>query len=181
MTVLQEAGARFPNQAALDVFEEAGADVDHDAQIVKIPPDLVIESVARAPRTYTMASRGDERLDLYLDGTKTYCGTDGTGTTTVDLGASEPRPSTKEDVAMMARISDYLSLGRPRKTLSGNREIENPHGRAEFSSALLPGVKPPTLYSYVLAILLFDEFVSSKAPFGILPIVRRLILRTVAH
>ncbi|MCP4687764.1 MAG: hypothetical protein GY859_06920 [Desulfobacterales bacterium] len=109
LTVLQEAGARFPSRRALAVFEEAGADVDHESQIVKIPPDLLMESVGRAPRTYTMASRGDESLDLRLDGSNTYCGTDGTGTTTVDLTTGEPRPSTKADVAMMARISDYLS------------------------------------------------------------------------
>ena len=109
LTVLEQAGVRFPNERALRVFEAAGANVDHKTQIVKIPPDLLIRSIAKAPRSYTMASRGDQSLDLILDGTKTYCGTDGTGTTTVDLFTRETRASCKADVAMMAKICDYLS------------------------------------------------------------------------
>ncbi len=109
LTVLSEAGVKFPSAGALKVFQEAGADVNEETQIVKIPPDVLMKTLANAPRTYTMGSRGSKDLDIYLDGTATYCGTDGTGTTTVDLDTRIKRPSTKNDVAMMARVSDYLS------------------------------------------------------------------------
>ena len=58
--------------------------MDHKTQVVRIPPDLLMNAIAKAPRSYTMASRGKQCLDLYLDGNKTYGGTDGNGTTTVD-------------------------------------------------------------------------------------------------
>jgi trimethylamine--corrinoid protein Co-methyltransferase len=109
LTVLSETGVKFPSARALKVFQEAGADVNEKTQIVKIPPDLLMKSIAKAPRSYTMGSRGSKDLDIYLDGKSTYCGTDGTGTTTVDLDTRIKRPSTKEDVGMMARVSDYLS------------------------------------------------------------------------
>jgi len=108
LTVLKEAGVRFPSEKALKIFADAGAEVDFKSQIVKIPPDLLMDAIAKAPRTYTMASRRDPDLDLHLDGTKTYLGTDDTGTATIDLETRKRRASTKKDVAMMALISDYL-------------------------------------------------------------------------
>jgi len=108
LTVLKEAGVRFSSEKALKIFADTGAEVDFKSQIVKIPPDLLMDAIAKAPRTYTMASRGDPDLDLHLDGTKTYLGTDDTGTATIDLETRQRRASTKRDVAMMALISDYL-------------------------------------------------------------------------
>ena len=75
LTVLEEAGVKFPCEKALKILADAGANVDFKSQIVKFPPDLVKNALARAPRAYTMASRGNRELDLYLDGKKTYLGT----------------------------------------------------------------------------------------------------------
>jgi trimethylamine--corrinoid protein Co-methyltransferase len=109
LTVLQEAGVKFPSQKALDIFSDAGADVDHTRQIVKIPPDLLNAALAKAPRSYRMASRGDESLDLYLDGTKSYCAGGGTGNRMVDVDTGRRRSSTKKDINKTALICDYLS------------------------------------------------------------------------
>ncbi|GAG09622.1 unnamed protein product, partial [marine sediment metagenome] len=108
LTVLKEAGVRFPSEKVLKIFAEAGAKVDFKTKNVRIPSDLLMDALAKAPRSYTMASRGSPDLDLHLDGTKTYFGTDGTGTATVDLETCKRRASTKKDIAMMALISDYL-------------------------------------------------------------------------
>ena len=108
VTVLEETGVKFPSEKALDIFAEAGAHVDFETQIVKIPENILMSSIGKAPRAYTMASRTDPDLDLYLDGTKTYFGTDGTGTTTIDIETRTRRASTKRDVAMMALVSDFL-------------------------------------------------------------------------
>jgi trimethylamine--corrinoid protein Co-methyltransferase len=112
LTVLEETGVRFPLDKALAAFAEAGADVDVASQIVKIPPDLLMDALSRAPKSICLGSRGDASLDLVLDGSRTYCGTAGTGTITVDPGIGRERPSTKADTAMMARIADFLpSMG----------------------------------------------------------------------
>ncbi len=108
LTVLNETGVRFPCEKALKLFAEAGAEVDFKDQTVKIQPDLLMENLAHAPRQFTMGSRGDRDLDVVLDGNKTYCGTAGTGTRTIDPETGKRRPSTKNDIAMMALISDYL-------------------------------------------------------------------------
>jgi len=112
LTVLAETGVRFPLKKALDIFAAAGATVDVTHEIVKIPPEMLLASLDKVPKNITMGSRGAKDLDAVLDGTKTYCGTAGTGITTVDYKTGVQRPSTKEDTAMMARVADYLpSIG----------------------------------------------------------------------
>ncbi len=107
--VLHQTGVRFPCEKALSIFAQAGAGVDFKTEIVKIQPDLLMKTLAKAPAEFVMGSRGNQELDVNLDGSKVYGGTSGTGTSTVDLETRRRRPSVKEDVAMMALISDYLS------------------------------------------------------------------------
>ena len=109
LTVLEQTGVKFPSEKALHILAEASADVDFKTQIVKIRPDLLMKTLAKAPAEFLMGSRGSQALDVNLDGSGIYCGTSGTGTTTVDLETRDRRPSVKADVAMMALISDYLS------------------------------------------------------------------------
>jgi trimethylamine--corrinoid protein Co-methyltransferase len=106
--VLERIGVHFPSERALGVLAEHGAQVDMESQIVRLPPDLVLEELSRAPRSYTLSGRAD-KTDLLLDGTSSYFGTDGCGTVTVDFDTGEKRHSCKEDVAKMARVADYLS------------------------------------------------------------------------
>jgi trimethylamine--corrinoid protein Co-methyltransferase len=109
LTVLEQTGVRFPCEKALHILAEGGADVDFKTEIVKIQPDLLMKTLAKAPAEFVMGSRGSQELDVNLDGTQIYCGTAGTGTATVDLETRKRRPSVKEDIGMMALISDYLS------------------------------------------------------------------------
>jgi trimethylamine--corrinoid protein Co-methyltransferase len=106
--ILEKVGVRFPSTRALAIFAEHGAQVDHDSQIVKLPPDLVTKAMSHAPRAYTLSGRA-EGTDLVLDGTASYFSTDGCGTMTLDFETGERRASTKNDVGAMALVSDYLS------------------------------------------------------------------------
>jgi trimethylamine--corrinoid protein Co-methyltransferase len=108
LRILDQVGVRFPSEKALGVFAEHGAQVDMQGQIVRLSPDLVTEAMSHAPRSYLLSGRA-EGTDLVLDGTRTYFGTDGSGTLTVDFETGKQRPSCKEDVARMARVADYLS------------------------------------------------------------------------
>ncbi|MFN2188081.1 MAG: trimethylamine methyltransferase family protein [Candidatus Promineifilaceae bacterium] len=105
--ILQAVGIHFPSEKALKVFAEHGAQVDWESQIVRLSPDLVLGAMKYAPRTYALAGRNPAN-DLLLDGESSYFGTDGCGTETIDFETRERRSSCKADVAMMARVSDYL-------------------------------------------------------------------------
>jgi trimethylamine--corrinoid protein Co-methyltransferase len=106
--VLERIGVHFPSERALRVFAEHGAQVDSASQIVRLAPELVLEAMSHAPRTYTLSGRA-EGTDLTLDGKSSYFATDGCGTETIDMETGEHRRSSKADVAMMAHVADYLS------------------------------------------------------------------------
>jgi trimethylamine--corrinoid protein Co-methyltransferase len=108
LDVLEQVGVWFPSNRALTIFAEHGGQVDAERQIVKLPPDLVTETMGRAPRTYVLGGRVEE-ADLLIDGATCYMATDGCGVQTMDFETGERRPSQKEDVARMARVADYLS------------------------------------------------------------------------
>jgi trimethylamine--corrinoid protein Co-methyltransferase len=108
LEVLDSVGVHFPSTKALRVFSEHGATVDMDSQIVRLSPDLVRKALDDAPRYYTLSGRAPG-TDLLLDGRTSYFGTDGSGTKTVDLQSGLVRSSCKDDVALMARVCDYLS------------------------------------------------------------------------
>ena len=109
MSILRDIGIKFPYEPALDILEAAGAPVDRQTQMVKMPTDLVRSALAKAPAGYTMGSRDEAALDVVIDGRRTYCGTDGTGINIADLDTGQIKSSTKADLANMARVADYLS------------------------------------------------------------------------
>jgi trimethylamine--corrinoid protein Co-methyltransferase len=105
--ILKTIGVHFPSERALQVFSENGAQVDTENQIVRLPPEMVLEVMGNARRVFTISGRV-EGTNLILDGSASHFSTDGSGTETIDFKTGEYRPSTKADVAMMAHVADYL-------------------------------------------------------------------------
>ena len=73
--ILEEVGVVFPSEKALKIFADAGAKVDFDKKLVKIPSHLVTDYLKKAPRRYTLAGRRPE-LDAKIggeDGTYFFC------------------------------------------------------------------------------------------------------------
>jgi len=108
LQILENTGVQFPSDKALDIFAEHGAIVDRDTQIVKIPRDLVIKTMGKVPRYFTLGARNPE-FDLILQDGVSYFTNDGCGHNVADSITGEIRASTKKDVGMAARINDYLS------------------------------------------------------------------------
>lgn len=107
LEILSEIGVHCPSEEALDIYAAHGARVDFATQIVRIPPEVVLASLSHAPRFYTMGARSPAH-DLVLDGGRMYIATDGCGVETIDFATRQRRPSRKQDVADMARLSDAL-------------------------------------------------------------------------
>ena len=110
LTILEEVGINMPSEKALNIFADGGADVDFEKHIVRIPGQLVADSLKKAPRRYTLCGRRPE-LDARIgseEGTYFYCS--GEAPRVVDLETGERRLSTKNDVENMAKIADYLPI-----------------------------------------------------------------------
>jgi trimethylamine--corrinoid protein Co-methyltransferase len=108
LQILEDVGVRFPSEKALAIFDDHGAQVDHETQIVRLPRDLVFMAMSTVPRYFHVGAR-DPACDFDLQENVTYFTTDGCGVETIDLETQERRPSCKADVGRMAHIVDYLS------------------------------------------------------------------------
>jgi trimethylamine--corrinoid protein Co-methyltransferase len=108
LEILEQVGIQCPSEKALQIYAEHGGLVDFSRQVVKLPRQIVMEAMSHAPRYYNMGAR-DPSFDLKLDGKSFYCATDGCGVETIDFVTRRRRPSKKDDVASMARVTDYLS------------------------------------------------------------------------
>ena len=107
LDILENVGCKFQSERALDILAEHGARADRESQIVKFPPQLVLDAMAKAPRYFDLGAR-DPECDLRIADDTTYCTTDGCGTEVVWIG-EERRMSTKADLARISRMQDYLS------------------------------------------------------------------------
>ena len=107
LEVIETVGVRFPSEWALNILEEAGAMVDRESQIARLPGQIIEEALAKAPPSYVLCAR-DPALDLPLDGEHSYLSTDGCALEVIDLETGERRRSTRQDVAESALVADYL-------------------------------------------------------------------------
>jgi len=110
LNILEEVGVFFPSEKALKIFADAGARVDFDKKLVKIPGHMVTEYLKKASGRYTLAGRRPE-LDAKIgsgEGTYFYCS--GEAPNVVDLETGARRRAVKSDVENMAKIADYFPI-----------------------------------------------------------------------
>jgi trimethylamine---corrinoid protein Co-methyltransferase len=107
LRILERVGVKFGSAQALDLLGDAGAHVERATGVVRFPPGLVRHAMSRAPRWFDLGAR-DPSCDLHLDERTTFCTSDGCGTEIVDQATGVVRPSTKEDLAAVTRLTDYL-------------------------------------------------------------------------
>lgn len=105
LQIIEKIGVRFPSKRALEIWESAGADVDHEKKIVRVKPHVIEEALKKCPPAYTLAAR-DPQQDLPLDGNHVCLGTDGCGVEVIDIHTKEKRTSCLQDVRDIARVAD---------------------------------------------------------------------------
>ena len=108
LEVLQHTGVFVESEEALDVFADGGCRVDRETRIVRIPPHLVEDAVRSAPSTVRLCGRVPE-FDVVLEGGRVGFTNFSAGIMVIDPRTDEYRQSTCQDVADLARMTDYLS------------------------------------------------------------------------
>jgi len=107
LRLLAEVGVRVPSRRALHLLHEAGAEVNAEAEIVRLPRRLVEEAVARAPREILLAGRDPGAGVRLAEGRPCLLTLDGTGASTLDHRTGERRPSTLRDLAEATLVADH--------------------------------------------------------------------------
>ena len=105
--VLAESGVAVYSPSAREAFKSAGAPVDDDSQIVRLPRRLVEDAIESNPSSITLHAR-DSRYNAVLEENRVHYGTGGTAIYVLDPDTGERRPSTTEDVILNARMVEAL-------------------------------------------------------------------------
>lgn len=102
---LQRTGVTVFNAEARQLLTDAGAYVTGNR--VRIPPHIIQDAIATAPRSFTMWGRDRQhRMQIVPD--RVYYGPGPTCTYFVDPYTGERRPTRREDPGLTARVCDAL-------------------------------------------------------------------------
>jgi trimethylamine--corrinoid protein Co-methyltransferase len=107
LEVLANTGVKVYEPVAFDYFKDAGAQVDDESKIVKIPPHLVEECLRKAPKEFTIFARNPKH-NVKIDLEKVYFGPMIGRINVIDLDSGKKRPTTLDDVAKLTRIANAL-------------------------------------------------------------------------
>jgi len=107
LDVLDQIGMKIYSERALNILNDAGADVNFGAGVAKIPSHLIQEALDKCKRPVRLCGR-NPKCDFTLDDDHVHLCTDGSGIGVLDLETGQRRASTKKDVEDCARIADYL-------------------------------------------------------------------------
>ncbi len=107
LDALDRMGVKIYSERALKVLAHAGAEVNSEKGIARIPAHLVQEALDRCQRPVRLCGR-DPKYDIVMDGEHIHLATDGSGIGVLDFETGKRRESTKKDVEDTARLADYL-------------------------------------------------------------------------
>lgn len=107
LAILERTGVHIPHQEILSRFADAGAQVDHGKQTVRIPADLVMRSLDQAGKRFTLYGRDLSRKAEFGVGKRNYNSIAGEAYW-VDELHTQRRFVSMDDVATAARFADAL-------------------------------------------------------------------------
>jgi trimethylamine---corrinoid protein Co-methyltransferase len=105
MRVFEEVGIQVNSDKALKFFKDAGAKTDD--HIVKMPRDMVMDLIGKAPSEVVLYGR-DPQHNLHLGDARVYAGTGGTALNIIDGETGERRRATLQDLKNIAKLVNGL-------------------------------------------------------------------------
>lgn len=107
LTILERIGVGVPHLEMLSRFADAGAQVDHKAQRVKIPPALVSRALDQAGKQFTLYGRDLTRQAVFGRGRRNYNSVAGEASWLDRIGGDR-RFTSLNDVVSASRMGDAL-------------------------------------------------------------------------
>ena len=108
LAILANTGVQVPHARMRALFDEAGAAVAEDAQVVRIPEAVVMNALEAAGKTFTIYGRDRSRTAAFGVGLRNYNSTAGEAFWVDDPSTEERRYTTMDDVRTAARLGDAL-------------------------------------------------------------------------
>lgn len=107
MRILRGTGVMVHHDEVLDLLTQAGAEIDRDHKIARLPEQLVTDSVAQASKTYTLYGRDPRYAARYGQGDFLLMSSPGQYAW-IDGQTSQRRPATIQDTRDAIRLGDAL-------------------------------------------------------------------------
>jgi len=105
--ILEETGVRVETDLGWDYLKKAGAEIDENTKIARIPRKLLEESLKAAPKKFTLGARRPD-WDLGMNEGNCSLLIDGSGIEVIDHRTREKRPSTSSDWFDATRVIDAM-------------------------------------------------------------------------
>jgi trimethylamine--corrinoid protein Co-methyltransferase len=107
LSLLEDVGMVIMEKEALDLLEQAGAQVEHEGKRVKFPTRLVEKALQTAPKEIKLFGRDVNQFVELKEG-NVYYSTSGYAIQVYDPGAGKRREMTQADLAWITQLADGL-------------------------------------------------------------------------
>jgi len=107
MRIIEEVGFEVNSEAALQLFEQAGAWVDREERRVRLSQAKALKLIGMAPPEVRLCGQ-EEKHDVLLGGSRVYTGTGGTALYIYEPATKQKRLATLEDLKRIARLVNRL-------------------------------------------------------------------------
>jgi trimethylamine--corrinoid protein Co-methyltransferase len=144
MDILMRLGVHIPHEDVLRLFSEAGADVDHNRQVVKIPEDVVRECIDLCGKRFVLYGRDRSVKAEFGVGKRNYNTIGGEPLWVEDN--FERRYATLKDVATAARLVDALPRINIAGAMSDAHEIPVEYRYVYIAAELLKNTTKPVIF-----------------------------------
>ncbi len=145
--ILETVGIVVPHADMCRRFQAAGATVDHERSLVRIPEALVMRSLATAGKTFRICGRDPARQAAFGCGLRNYNSIAGEAHWVEEPGGPR-RPTTLADVATAARFADGLSQINVVGAMADPQELPPAYRCVEVAATLLANTTKPVHFWY---------------------------------
>jgi len=108
LKILAETGINIDSPRAMKIFDEAGAQVDYYKNIIRIPKQLVEDSLRSAPRKVTFYNTRSKDIAFVLGDGDIHTVRDGHEIFIMDSDTGKRRSISKSDVIQLITLADAL-------------------------------------------------------------------------
>ncbi|MBI2299861.1 MAG: trimethylamine methyltransferase family protein [Armatimonadetes bacterium] len=147
LRILERTGVVVPHADMLARLADAGALVDHAAQRVRIPPELVESSLRSAGKSFTLYGRDTAKTAAFGQGRRNYNSIAGEAYF-VDEPGGPRRFATLADVATATRFADALEQITIPGSMADPHELPPAWRCVEVMAAMLRNTTKPITFWY---------------------------------
>lgn len=109
LKILEKTGITYEKglEDTVQMLEDNGATIDRESRNIKLPREMVVEQVAKAPEKVLLCGQ-DSKNDLHLTENRVHLGTGGAAIKILDPETGEVRSTTLKDLYDVSRLVDQL-------------------------------------------------------------------------